>query len=309
MGGDGAEDGGGGGADGGSLGAAFDGGGGGALGGAELTGGGGGGGGAAGAVPDGFLVETEGGGGGGLEEPGTGGGGGARGGGASGADLLDIAEIVDDGRDAGRGGGFRRLATNGFTAGPSPPGGTGGGRAPGGLGAPVDGFSGAPVVGGFGREASESERYDASRAAPVSTPPPRLRSFGMPPEKRPPSCGAAETTASPPPPPPLVLGPPSLLLLNRFAEGTGGAKPPGGLGRPGTGGAAQIAGPPLDLFPPPTIGADRSFVTAFFSRGVPLLISASRALCPECQCQHFQIDERARRRTRPVMEENILGPG
>jgi hypothetical protein len=190
--------------------------------------------------------------------------------------LEEIAEIVDDGRDAGRGGGFRRLATNGFTAGPSPPlGGTGGGRDPGSLGAPIVGF-GADPVGGLGREASESERYDDdSRLAPVSTPPPRLRNFGIPPAKRPPSCGAAATPESPPS---LAPGLPSLLLLNRFADGTGGAKPPGGLGMLGTEGAPPIAGA-LGLLSVATNGADRSFVTAFFSRGAPLVISANRALC------------------------------
>lgn len=67
----------------------------------------------------------------------------------------------------------------------------------------------------------------------------------------------------------------SLLLLALF-PGTGGARPPGGLAIPGTGGAPPTgAGPePPDTFP--TIGADRSFVTAFL-RAFPLLISARRA--------------------------------
>jgi hypothetical protein len=61
----------------------------------------------------------------------------------------------------------------------------GGGRAPGGLNPPIGGF-GAEAVGALGRVASDSDRYAASRLAPVSTPP-RLRSFGMPPAKSPPS--------------------------------------------------------------------------------------------------------------------------
>lgn len=67
----------------------------------------------------------------------------------------------------------------------------------------------------------------------------------------------------------------SLLLLALF-PGAGGARPPGGLDMPGTGGAPPTGdgpGPP-DTFP--TIGADRSFVTAFF-KGLPLAISERRA--------------------------------
>ena len=73
--------------------------------------------------------------------------------------------------------------------------------------------------------------------------------------------------------------PPSLLLRNPFVAapvGMGGASPSGGLERPGTGGAPRLAGP--RDFPPSfaIAGADRSFVTAFFSR-VPLVISSNSA--------------------------------
>lgn len=178
----GAEDGGGGGGAGGGaepgiLGADIDGGGGGALGGAGLTDvGGGGGGGADGAVPDGLRDDDGGGGGGVFPAPGSGGG--PRGGRTS---------SVDDGRDIGFGGGFRRLATNGLGAEDSDVGGTGGGRAPGGLGAAPAGGLGTDVVVARGRTDSESERYDASFLfAPVSTPP-RLRSLGIPPANKPPN--------------------------------------------------------------------------------------------------------------------------
>lgn len=174
----GAEDGGGGGgaggADAGSLGADIDGGGGGALGGAGLTeAGGGGGGGADGAVPDGFRDANGGGGGGLFPDPEIEGG--TRG-----------TSRAEDGRDAGFGGGFRRLATNGLGAGESAVGGTGGGRAPGGLGGPPIGGFGADVVVARGRTGSESERYEESLLAPVWTPP-RLRNLGMPPANKPPN--------------------------------------------------------------------------------------------------------------------------
>lgn len=152
------------------------------------------------------------------------------------------------------------------------------------------------MVGGFGAEDrvdSGSDRYEESLVAvhmrlvrpmmsnaklrysdvpPVSTPtPPVFFNFGMPPANKPPSCGA-----------PLIAGaagafrlPWSLLLLALF-PGTGGARPPVGLAMPGTGGAPPTGegpGPPETL---PTIGADRSFVTAFF-KAFPLLMSESRA--------------------------------
>lgn len=71
-------------------------------------------------------------------------------------------------------------------------------------------------------------------------------------------------------------------LLPRL-PGTGGARPPGGLGAPpiipGTGGAPPMGGPPP---PPPDelamMGAERSFVTAFFS-ALPLVMSESSAPC------------------------------
>lgn len=231
--------------------------------GADVEGGGGGGaaglvegGGGGGAGAEGFLEET--GGGGGFDDPGNGGG--ARGG-ASGAVFVDVA--------AGFGGAFRRLATSGLGGGgDSAEGGGGGGRAPGGLGA-AGGF-GAGAAGGF---VPESERYGESRFAPVSTPP-RLRNFGIPPAKSPPSWGAEGTLA-------LLSCPgiPSLLLRSLFAacpDGTGGASPVGGFAMPGTGGAPATGGP--EVFPPSfeTSGADLSFVTAFFSRA-PFEISERSA--------------------------------
>lgn len=122
------------------------------------------------------------------------------------------------------------------------------------------------TTGGFGAsEVPESERYEESLFAPVSIPP-RLFNFGIPPANSPPSCGAEgiDPLSVPPPlPPPL----PALLLLSLFASlppGTGGARPPGGFGIPGTGGALGRAGPESpDFFS--TRGADRSFVTVFFN--------------------------------------------
>lgn len=203
--------------------------------GADAAGGGGGGaaglaeGGGGGAGAEGFLDET--GGGGGLDDPGNGG---ARGGASDPLFIDAAAEATDDGREAGFGGGFRRFATNGFggAGGDSVEGGGGGGRAPGGLGA--DGGFGAGAAGALGRELSDSGIYGESRLAPVSTPP-RLRSFGIPAAKSPPSCGAAGAAA-------LLSCPetPSLLLRSLFAdcpEGTGGARPAGGFAMPGTGGA------------------------------------------------------------------------
>lgn len=224
---------------------------------------GGGGGGAAGLAAgggggaDGFR-DT----GGGGARPTPGGGGGARGGGLSGA-LAE--EIVEDGLAPGRGGTFFKLATNGFIggAGSDSVDGGGGGREPGSLGAP-GGFGGAEE--GAGRDASESDRYgESDRLAPVLTPP-RLRSLGIPPAKRPPNCGAAALTAASEP------DTPSLLLRNLLAagpDGTGGASPVGGGLIPGTGGAAPIGG--AAELPPvfPITGADRSLVVAFFSL-VPL---------------------------------------
>ena len=94
---------------------------------------------------EGFLGDI--GGSGGFVDPGNGGG--ARGGGASGAVFVDNIDTVDDGLDAGLGGGLRRLAINGLGAGgDSVEDGGGGGRAPGGLEA-AGGF-GADATGDFG---------------------------------------------------------------------------------------------------------------------------------------------------------------
>ena len=273
-GGRGAEDGGGGGAAegvgallGGGRGAEAGGGGGAA--GVEGTAGAGG----KGAAADGFLDVI--GGGGGFAP--LGGGGGARGG----SSELDRKEASDFGRWAGFGGGFLRFATSGLAA----ANGCGGedsvvcglGLKAFSLGA-VGGF-GAMEVGGFGADCldvSGSDMYDGSRSAPVSTPPPVFLNFGIPtPAKIPPSCGAV----LPPKlsPPPVV----SLLLLPRFgppapAPGTGGARPLDGLPRPGTAGAPPTGGPAEAPDGFPTMGADRSFVTAFFNLA-PLLISVRRA--------------------------------
>lgn len=252
--------------------AGCDGGGGGGVDRAGAAGGGGGaprvevgGGGGGGAGVEGFLGDT---GGGAAFDPGSGGG--ARGGGESGVGFEDKVDTVDDGLDAGRGGGLRRLATNGLGAGAeSVDGGGGGGRAIGGLGAA--GGLGADVAG-----LSLSGRYVESRLAPVSTPP-RLRSLGIPPANSPPSCAAGALGALSTPEPVSL---PLRALLGAAPEGTGGggAIPVGGLPRVGTGGAAATGGAPPALAPPefPICGADRSFVTAFFNLA-PLLISERSA--------------------------------
>lgn len=177
--------------------------------------------------------------------------------------------VVEEGLETGLRGVFLRFATNGLMGGDSVDGGCGGGRVTGGFGAA--GGLGADATGGFGLVLSESERYGESRLAPVSTPP-RLRNLGIPPAKSPPSCGAAGRLD-------VLSGPerPSLLLRSLFAEGTGGARPDGGLGMPGTGGAPAIGGPDVLLPSLEIIGADLSLVTAFFKR-VPFVISDSSAL-------------------------------
>lgn len=252
--------------------------------------GGGGGGGGAGedvAGEGGGRGAAEGGGGGGAggagaADGGGGGGAGAAEGGGGGAGVPGMEggwlSMEEDGlREAGRGGGFLPMGGGG----PFLP--MGGGRSdglPGMLGAAAPGGLGALMVGGLGAEKdlpldSGSERYEEESEAPVSTPPRLFRSFGMPPAKSPPSCGAASMPA-----PELSRPLWSLLLLARF-PGAGGASPPGGLGMPpipipGTGGAPPIGGP-AELFADlPTIGAERSFVTAFRS-ALPLPISPRRA--------------------------------
>lgn len=251
--------------------AGCDGGGGGGVDRAGAAGGGGGGaprvevgGGGGGAGVEGFLGDT---GGGAAFDPGNGGG--ARGGGESGVGFEDKVDTVDDGLDAGRGGGLRRLATSGLGAGAeSVDGGGGGGRAIGGLGA-------AGGLGADGTGPSLSERYVESRLAPVSTPP-RLRSLGIPPANSPPSCAAGALGALSTPEPVSL---PLRALLGAAPEGTGGggAMPVGGLPKVGTGGAPATGGAPPTLPPvPPNCGAERSFVTAFFNL-VPLLISERSA--------------------------------
>lgn len=250
----------------------------------------GGGGGAEGGADGGGAGAAEGGGGGGA--PGAGAPG-------NGVGLFDGA--VEGFRDAGRGGGFfpiggggpfidadepglgtslgvlRRLAMAGGSA-VAPGGGTGG--LPGTAGAAPEGGLGAEKAGTFGAEDdrtlfSGSDRYDESAAAPVSTAPRVLRNFGIPPANSPASCGAASATTG--------AGARSLplwsLLLLALFPGTGGARPPGGLGAPpspGTGGAPPIGGPPPPPDDFPTMGADLSFVTVFLS-ALPLVISERRA--------------------------------
>ena len=142
-------------------------------------------------------------------------------------------------------------------------------------GPPADeGGGGAANDGGIGGlkdgDDSLSEPYAAElRSAPVSTPPPRLRNFGMPPTNKPPSWGTATSTG--------VDGATSRLLLlrPRFGKlGTAGARPPGtGGAPPGTGGAPP--GPEPDTTPPLllTWGADRSLVSTLRSR-------APEEICP-----------------------------
>jgi len=102
----------------------------------------------------------------------------------------------------------------------------------------------------------------------------------MPPAIMPPNCGAAL--------PPLLSFPPrlgiSLLLLALLAT-----SPPGGLSMLGMGGAPPTGGPEGLLVSFPTIGAERSLVTAFFSRA-PLVISPSRAPCTTVSVACFMKD-------------------
>lgn len=193
----GAEEGGGGGAAGGvgtlggGRGAAI-GGRGGATGGEGALAGGGG-----GAAADGFRDVT--GGGGGFEV--LGGGGGARGG----SSELDRNRLSELGLGAGFGGGLRRFATSGLAAAD----GCGGedsvvcGLGLSALSLDAAGGFGAAKVGALGgdfRDVSGSEMYDESRSAPVATPPPVFRNFGMPtPAKMPPNWGAAPPISPPPP--------------------------------------------------------------------------------------------------------------
>lgn len=111
---------------------------------------------------------------------------------------------------------------------------------------------------------------------PVSTPPPVLRNFGIPPAKRPANWGALSI----PEDAGCCRSLWSLLLLAR-RPGAGGARLLGALGAPGTGGAPPRGDgpePPAALL---TMGAERSFVTAFLS-AFPLPISESNAPCKWC---------------------------
>lgn len=99
------------------------------------------------------------------------------------------------------------------------------------------------------------QRLDMTVLPPVSTPPPRFLSFGMPPANKPANCGGCSIPVAP-----LVSLPLWSLLLRALLPAPGGFSPP-----PGTGGAPPNGDglePPVTF---PTIGADRSFVTAFLS--------------------------------------------
>lgn len=139
--------------------------------------------------------------------------------------------------------------------------------APGRGGAAAGGL-GADDVGGLGAEEllddSGSDVEDDSRFAPVSTPPPRFFNFGMPPANMPASCGGCSIPETP-----VSLPLWSLLLRALFPPfGTGGASPPDGFDIPGIGGAPPNGADPDPPETFPTIGADRSFVTAFL-RALP----------------------------------------
>lgn len=93
----------------------------------------------------------------------------------------------------------------------------------------------------------------------MSIPPPDFFSLGMPPANKPPSCGAL-----------LIVSDGVAALSLRILPAP-----------PGIGGAPPIGGPegPFDSLP--TIGAERSFVTAFFNL-FPAWISPNNA--PYIRC-------------------------
>lgn len=171
-------------------------------------------------------------------------------------------DMVEGFREVGRGGGFFPMGGGGpFRKLPGPIGGGPGAPRPGTEGADADGGFGTGKVGGLGADGAASAVFDES--APVSMPPRVFFRVGIPPANKPPSCGAASIPA------PEACS----LSLRARLPGTGGA-PPGGFGAPpmtGIGGAPPTGGPD-DEDDLPTTGADRSFVTAFFS-ALPLWIS------------------------------------
>ena len=149
------------------------------------------------------------------------------------------------------------------------------GGLPGIAGAVPGGGLGAEALGGFGAETLRSpgsDRYEDSAFAPVSTPPLLFFNLGIPPAKSPPSWGAPSDIA-------IAVDDPWSLLLRARLPGTGGASPPGGLDpppMPGIGGAPPAGGPDDEEVFPAMVGADRSFVTAFF-KALPFCISPNKA--------------------------------
>lgn len=137
------------------------------------------------------------------------------------------------------------------------------GRRPGIMGIGL-GASAVGGCGGGGTDGDDSaDKDDDLVAAPVSIPPLRFFNLGIPPAKRPPSCGASA----------IIPKPPLLSLLLRTLDVVASL----GFSSPGIGGALGAAPPPS--FGRSRIGAERSFVTAFFNR-VPFVISESSA--PYC---------------------------
>ena len=130
------------------------------------------------------------------------------------------------------------------------------------MGTGLDASAVAGCGGGGGADGDDSAEKDDDLVAPVSIPPLRFFNLGIPPAKRPPSCGGST----------MVPSPPLLSLLLRTLDVVASL----GFSSPGIGGALG-AGPPPS-FGRSRIGAERSFVTAFFNR-VPFVISESSAPC------------------------------
>jgi len=189
---------------------------------------------------------------------------------------------IDDGLERGFGGTFLRCASGlGMAGGKSNGGGLG--RNPSCFGIDGAGVVGKPggggarAGGGFSTgglpDVSESECAPSS-PAPVSMPPLRCFNFGIPPANSPPSWGAPPTPLSA-----WLRLPVSLLLRPRVAcPGMGGARELGAL-ISGTGGALPTGPAPAPGFLS-SMGADRSFVTAFLSLA-PFVMSDNSAPCAD----------------------------